>query len=184
MSPGNSASVTSLVSTTSDLDLPDVPTQKPLLSTAQAGTLSRMSAGSRSKRPSLATTPRLTGSCEKNTSAGLIAPSSSSVPARAALFAYLTSTSTPVSAANAAIDHIRNWTDATPANDWVSMAVCSDGSYGVEEGLISSFPVKCSNGDWEIVQDLEIDDFSKKKIDASVKELSEERDTVSDLNLI
>ena len=92
--------------------------------------------------------------------------------------------SSAASAANAAIDHIRNWTDATPANDWVSMAVCSDGSYGVEEGLISSFPVKCSNGDWEIVQDLEIDDFSKKKIDASVKELSEERDTVSDLNLI
>ena len=62
--------------------------------------------------------------------------------------------------------------------------MCSDGSYGVEEGLISSFPVKCSNSNWEIVQDLEIDDFSKIKIDASVKELSEERDTVSDLNLI
>ena len=85
------------MSTTSDLDLPDVPTQKPLLSTAQAGTLSRTSAGSLSKRPSLATTPRLTGSCEKKTSAGLIAPSSESVPAKAALFAYLTSTSTPVS---------------------------------------------------------------------------------------
>ena len=82
MSPGNSASVTSLVSITSDLDLPDVPTQKPLLSTAQAGTLSRRSAGSRSKRPSLATTPRLTGSCEKKTSAGLIAPSRASVPAK------------------------------------------------------------------------------------------------------
>jgi malate dehydrogenase len=64
------------------------------------------------------------------------------------------------------------------------MAVCSDGSYGVEEGLISSFPVTCSNGDWEIVTDLKIDDFSKMKIDASVQELSEERDTVSDLKLI
>ncbi len=92
--------------------------------------------------------------------------------------------SSAASAANAAIDHVRDWTDSTPENDWVSMAVCSDGSYGVEEGLISSFPVKCSNGNWEIVQDLEIDDFSKIKIDASVKELSEERDTVSDLNLI
>ena len=64
------------------------------------------------------------------------------------------------------------------------MAVCSDGSYGVEEGLISSFPVTCSNGDWEIVTDLEMDDFSKMKIDASVQELSEERDTISDLKLI
>ncbi len=64
------------------------------------------------------------------------------------------------------------------------MAVCSDGSYGVEEGLISSFPVTCSNGDWEIVKDLQIDEFSRTKIDASVQELSEERDTVSDLGLI
>ena len=64
------------------------------------------------------------------------------------------------------------------------MAVCSDGSYGVEEGLISSFPVTCSNGDWEIVKDLQIDECSRTKIDASVQELSEERDTVSDLGLI
>ncbi len=107
-----------------------------------------------------------------------------SVQQRGAAIIEARGASSAASAANAAIDHIRNWTDATPANDWVSMAVCSDGSYGVEEGLISSFPVKCSNGDWEIVQDLEIDDFSKNKIDASVQELSEERDTVSDLNLI
>ena len=74
--------------------------------------------------------------------------------------------------------------DRTSENDWVSMAVCSDGSYGVEEGLISSFPVTCSNGDWEIVTGLEMDDFSKMKVEASVQELSEERDTVSDLKLI
>ena len=78
------------MSITSDRDLPDVPTQKPFLSTAHEGTLSNISAGNLSNRPALATTPRLTGSCEKNTSAGLIAPSSSNVPAKAALFAYLT----------------------------------------------------------------------------------------------
>ena len=107
-----------------------------------------------------------------------------SVQQRGAAMIEARGASSAASAANAAIDHVRDWTDSTPENDWVSMAVCSDGSYGVEEGLISSFPVKCSNGNWEIVQDLEIDDFSKIKIDASVKELSEERDTVSDLNLI
>ena len=107
-----------------------------------------------------------------------------SVQQRGAAIIEARGASSAASAANAAIDHVRDWTDSTPENDWVSMAVCSDGSYGVEEGLISSFPVKCSNGNWEIVQDLAIDDFSKIKIDASVKELSEERDTVSDLNLI
>ena len=107
-----------------------------------------------------------------------------SVQQRGAAIIEARGASSAASAANAAIDHVRDWTDSTPENDWVSMAVCSDGSYGVEEGLISSFPVKCSNGNWEIVQDLDIDDFSKIKIDASVKELSEERDTVSDLNLI
>ena len=107
-----------------------------------------------------------------------------SVQQRGAAIIEARGASSAASAANAAIDHVRDWTDSTPENDWVSMAVCSDGSYGVEEGLISSFPVKCSNGNWEIVQDLEIDDFSKIKIDASVKELSEERDTVSGLNLI
>ena len=107
-----------------------------------------------------------------------------SVQQRGAAIIEARGASSAASAANAAIDHVRDWTDSTPENDWVSMAVCSDGSYGVEEGLISSFPVKCSNSNWEIVQDLEIDDFSKIKIDASVKELSEERDTVSDLNLI
>ena len=95
--------MTSLVSTTRDLDLPDVPTQYPFLSTAHAGTLSRTLSGSRSNNPSLAITPRLTGSCEKNTSAGLIAPSRTTVPANAGLFAYLTSTSTPEVAANSAM---------------------------------------------------------------------------------
>ena len=107
-----------------------------------------------------------------------------SVQQRGAAIIEARGASSAASAANAAIDHVRDWTGSTPENDWVSMAVCSDGSYGVEEGLISSFPVKCSDGNWEIVKDLEIDDFSKMKIDASIKELSEERDTVSDLNLI
>ena len=107
-----------------------------------------------------------------------------SVQQRGATIIEARGASSAASAANAAIDHVRDWIDATSDNDWVSMAVCSDGSYGVEEGLISSFPVVCSNGDWEIVTGLEIDDFSKMKIDASVQELSEERNTVSDLKLI
>ena len=107
-----------------------------------------------------------------------------SVQQRGAAIIEARGASSAASAANAAIDHVRDWTGSTPENDWVSMAVCSDGSYGVEEGLISSFPVKCLDGNWEIVKDLEIDDFSKMKIDASIKELSEERDTVSGLNLI
>ncbi len=107
-----------------------------------------------------------------------------SVQQRGAAIIEARGASSAASAANAAIDHVRDWIDATPENDWVSMAVCSDGSYGVEEGLISSFPVTCSNGDWEIVTGLEMDDFSKMKIEASVQELSEERDTVSDLELI
>ena len=107
-----------------------------------------------------------------------------SVQQRGAAIIEARGASSAASAANAAIDHVRDWTGSTPENDWVSMAVCSDGSYGVEEGLISSFPVKCSDGNWEIVKDLEIDDFSKMKIDASIKELSEERATVSGLNLI
>ena len=107
-----------------------------------------------------------------------------SVQQRGAAIIEARGASSAASAANAAIDHVRDWIDATAENDWVSMAVCSDGSYGVEEGLISSFPVTCSNGDWEIVTGLEMGDFSKMKIDASVQELSEERDTVSDLKLI
>ncbi len=92
--------------------------------------------------------------------------------------------SSAASAANAAIDHVNSWVLGTPADDWVSAAIVSDGSYGVPEGLISGFPVTSSNGAWEIVQGLEIDDFSRGKIDASVAELGEERDAVKGLGLI
>src|SRR5579884_980025 len=79
--------------------------------------------------------------------------------------------SSAASAANAAIDHVHDWVLGTPENDWVSMSIRSDGSYGVEEGLISSFPVTCSNGSYQIVQDLEINDFSRSRIEATVNEL-------------
>jgi malate dehydrogenase len=92
--------------------------------------------------------------------------------------------SSAASAANAAIDHVRSWALGTPDGDWVSMAVPSDGSYGVPEGIISSFPCTCSDGEWSIVQGLEIDDFSRARIDASAAELVEERDAVRQLGLI
>ncbi|MDQ7810329.1 malate dehydrogenase [Amycolatopsis sp. A133] len=92
--------------------------------------------------------------------------------------------SSAASAASAAIDHVHTWVNGTPAGDWTSAAVASDGSYGVPEGLISSFPVTAKNGKYEIVQGLEIDDFSRARIDASVAELVEERDTVAKLGLI
>ena len=92
--------------------------------------------------------------------------------------------SSAASAANAAIDHMRDWALGTPAGDWVSMAVPSDGSYGVPEGIISSFPCTCANGTYTIVQGLEIDEFSRTKIDASANELVSERDTVGQLGLL
>ena len=92
--------------------------------------------------------------------------------------------SSAASAASATIDHTRDWLTGSPEGSWLSMAVCSDGSYGVPEGLISSFPVTTSKGEWEIVQGLEIDDFSRARIDASVAELAEERDAVKGLGLI
>src|SRR6478672_2179997 len=92
--------------------------------------------------------------------------------------------SSAASAANAAIDHVFDWVNGTPEGDWVSAAIMSDGSYGVPEGLISSFPVTSKGGEWEIVQGLEIDEFSRGKIDASVAELVEERDAVRELGLI
>ena len=92
--------------------------------------------------------------------------------------------SSAASAANAALGHIRSWVLGTPEGDWVSMAVPSDGSYGVPEGLISSFPCTCVNGEYKIVQGLEIDAFSRARIDASVAELAEERDAVRQLGLI
>ncbi|WIX99756.1 malate dehydrogenase [Amycolatopsis mongoliensis] len=92
--------------------------------------------------------------------------------------------SSAASAASAAIDHVYTWVNGTAEGDWTSAGVVSDGSYGVAEGLISSFPVTAKNGKYEIVQGLEIDDFSRARIDASVAELVEERDTVQKLGLI
>ena len=92
--------------------------------------------------------------------------------------------SSAASAANAAVDAVHDWVLGTPAGDWVSMAIPSDGSYGVEEGIFSSFPVTTSGGTYEIVQGLEIDDFSRARIDASVNELKEERDAVRQLELV
>ena len=92
--------------------------------------------------------------------------------------------SSAASAASATIDAARDWLFGSADNDWVSMAVSSDGSYGVPEGLVSSFPVETRDGDWTIVQGLDIDDFSRGRIDASVAELAEERDAVKELGLI
>ena len=92
--------------------------------------------------------------------------------------------SSAASAGTAAMDHVRNWVQGTPAGDWVSMSVPSDGSYGVPAGLISSFPCTCANGEYSIVQGLTINDFSRKMIDASVAELIDERDAVRSLGLI
>ncbi len=89
--------------------------------------------------------------------------------------------SSAASAANAAIDHMRSWALGTPAGDWVSMGVYSDGSYGIPEGLIYSFPCTCNAGDWAIVRDVEVNDFSRSKMDATAAELSEERDAVAHL---
>ena len=92
--------------------------------------------------------------------------------------------SSAASAASATIDAARDWLHGSAEGDWVSMAVVSDGSYGVPEGLISSFPVTTSGGNWEIVQGLEINDFSRSRIDASTAELADEREAVTELGLI
>ena len=89
--------------------------------------------------------------------------------------------SSAASAANAAIDHMRNWALGTTGDDWVSMGIYSDGSYGITEGLIYSFPCRSANGDWEIVQGLEISDFSRERMQATEQELCEERDAVQHL---
>lgn len=89
--------------------------------------------------------------------------------------------SSAASAASAAIDHMRSWALGTDGDDWVSMSVYSDGSYGIAEGLIYSFPCRCKDGDWEIVQGLEISEFSQAKMKATEQELTEERDAVSHL---
>ncbi|OEJ33380.1 malate dehydrogenase [Streptomyces subrutilus] len=92
--------------------------------------------------------------------------------------------SSAASAANAAIDHVHTWVNGTAAGDWTSMGIPSDGSYGVPEGIISSFPVTTKDGAYEIVQGLDINEFSRARIDASVQELVEERDAVRELGLI
>ena len=89
--------------------------------------------------------------------------------------------SSAASAASAALDHIHDWFHGTPAGDWVSMAVPSDGSYGIKEGVIYSYPVTIKDGNYQIVQGLSIDEFSRKRMDATDKELREERDGVKDL---
>jgi malate dehydrogenase len=92
--------------------------------------------------------------------------------------------SSAASAANAAIDHVHDWVLGTPVGDWVSMSIPSRGWYGVEEGIISSFPCRCSGGSYEVVEGLEINDFSQARIDATVNELKEERDAVKGLGLV
>jgi malate dehydrogenase len=92
--------------------------------------------------------------------------------------------SSAASAASATIDAARDWLKGTAEGDWVSMAVASDGSYGVPEGLVYSYPVTTKDGRWEIVQGLEINDFSRAKMDATAAELAEERDAVRELGLI
>ena len=92
--------------------------------------------------------------------------------------------SSAASAANAAIDHVRTWALGSPEGDWVSMAIASTGAYGVPEGLISSFPCTCVDGNYQVVTGLDIDEFSRGRIDASVAELVEERDAVTELKLI
>ena len=89
--------------------------------------------------------------------------------------------SSAASAASAAIDHMHDWFTGTPSDDWVSMAVASDGSYGIPEGVVYSYPVTCAGGDYEIVQGLPIDEFSREKMDATDTELREERDGVAEL---
>ena len=92
--------------------------------------------------------------------------------------------SSAASAASAALDHVRTWFHGTAAGDWTSMGIVSDGSYGVPEGLVSSFPVTTKDGDYQIVQGLELDAFSRARIDASVAELVSERDEVVKLGLV
>lgn len=89
--------------------------------------------------------------------------------------------SSAASAASAAIDHVRDWVNGTPDGDWVSMGVPSDGSYGIAEGVIYGYPVTCKNGEYQIVQGLSVNDFSRQRMDATLKELLEEKDGVKEL---
>ena len=106
------------------------------------------------------------------------------VASRGAAIIEARGASSAASAANAAIDHLHDWHLGTAEGDWVSMGVPSDGSYGVPEGLVSGFPVRCEGGEWKIVEGLDIPDFSRERIDATAAELAEERQAVEDLGLI
>jgi malate dehydrogenase len=92
--------------------------------------------------------------------------------------------SSAASAANAAVDHVHDWVLGTPEGDWVSMGVPTDGSYGVEEGIVAGLPCRCEGGEWSVVEGLEVPDFSRSRIDASVEELKAERDAVAELGLL
>ena len=92
--------------------------------------------------------------------------------------------SSAASAANAAVDHMHDWVLGTPDGDWVSMGIPSDGSYGVDEGLIAGFPVTCSNGTYQVVEGLELNDFSRSRLEVTVNELKEERETIKRLELV
>jgi len=108
----------------------------------------------------------------------------STVQQRGAAIIKARGLSSAASAANAACDTVASLSSATAAGDWTSVAVCSDGSYGVEPGLISSFPIRSTGSSWEIVQGVPVNDFSQGKIDATINELREERDAVRELGLI
>jgi len=105
----------------------------------------------------------------------------STVQQRGAAIIGARGASSAASAANGVVDTVRSLTTPTPEGDWTSVAVCSDGSYGIPEGLIASMPIKTDGSNWSVVQGVEVDEFSRAKIDASVKELSEEREAVADL---
>jgi malate dehydrogenase len=106
------------------------------------------------------------------------------VAGRGAAIIEARGSSSAASAASAAIDHVRDWVSGTPGDGWTSAALPSDGSYGVPQGLVSSFPVRSVEGEWRIVEGLELDGFSRERIDASVAELIEERDAVRELGLL
>ena len=92
--------------------------------------------------------------------------------------------SSAASAANAAVDHVRDWVLGTPDGDWVSMGIPSDGSYGIDEGLMAGLPVTCSGNSYQVVQGLELNDFSRSRLEVTVKELKDEREMVKQLDLI
>src|SRR3984957_7147905 len=107
-----------------------------------------------------------------------------SVQQRGAAIIEARGASSAASAASAAVDHVHDWLLGTREGDWVSMGIPSDGAYGVPDGLISSFPVTTAAGSYQVVDGLDLEEFSRTRVDASVSELGEERDTVRELGLI